>query len=116
MVVSLLYRGLRIAGLHIGQQNAKRFFPAGSTAVELQLDHLTILCPLNPRFWDEHPEILDARLCGWLESKFHHRGSDTASPHLTLVPSGPGAFQLRSLTMPPAPHTGKSLPPQSVSL
>jgi len=102
MVVTLLYRGLRIVGLHVGTQNAKRYFAAGSTFVELHLDHLSILCPLSPRFWEDRPEILDARLCGWLEAKLHQCASGVAVPHLALVPAGPGAFRISSLAMAPA--------------
>jgi len=111
MVVTLLYRGLRISGLHIGQQNAQRFFPAGTSSIEIHLDHLSILCNLSPRFWQDHPELQDPRLCVWLESKFPYRAPVNTVPHLELSPSGPGSFRLNSLPMTPAPVRAQSFPP-----
>lgn len=99
MVVTLLYRGLRIAGLHVGVQNARRFFPPDTPAIELRLDHVSILCPLSPHFWEDRAEICDPRLCGWLESKFSYRSTARSVPHLTLLPTSPGVYRLTSLNL-----------------
>jgi hypothetical protein len=115
MVVTLLYRGLRITGIHVGRENALRHFTSGSTSVELQMDHLAILCSLGPRFWEDRPEIQDPRLCLWLESKFHQRGTGVSAPHLALVPSGPNSFRITSLALTPPPALSKSQPQRATA-
>ena len=53
-------------GLHVGISNAQQFFPPETTHVELELDHLRIVCMLEPSFWLDRPEIYDMRLSSWL--------------------------------------------------
>jgi len=62
--------------------------------IELQLDHLQIQCGLQPDFWLDQPEIHDARLCAWLESKHLHGKPDRRSIPLALVPAGENSFKL----------------------
>ncbi len=54
---------------HIGDGNVQRLFPPDVLNVELELDHLRIVCTLEPEFWEGEPEIHDERLVAWLESK-----------------------------------------------
>lgn len=109
MVVTLIYSGLRIVGLQVGASNAKRFFPANSTAIELHLDHLTILCPITARFWEDRAILNDPRLCGWLETKFHNKKSPQTVSHVEMVPAGPGAFRIASFTAPVTTQTSAAL-------
>jgi hypothetical protein len=97
MVVKTQYDGFRVSGLYVGVNNVRRYFSKRSRVVELQLDHLQIQCGLTPRFWDGQPEIHDARLCDWLESKrLHDRTRHTPVP-MALIPSGKNSFKLSSL-------------------
>jgi hypothetical protein len=87
-----------VAGLYVGTNNVRRYFSKRMKMVELQLDHLRIVCGLTPPFWKDKPEIQDARLCVWLEEK---RSKDTIGQKeipLTLVPSGKNSFRLAELS------------------
>lgn len=70
MMVRMQHKGLSITGVHIGISNVRRHFRSRVEAVELELDHLRILCNLEASFWRDRPEISDPRLCAWLEEKF----------------------------------------------
>jgi hypothetical protein len=97
MVVKTQYDGSRVSGLYVGAHNVKRYFSKRVQEVELQLDHLQIQCGLTDRFWDGQPEIHDARLCDWLESKhFRDKPSRTPVP-LALIPSGRNSFKVAPL-------------------
>jgi len=97
MVVKTQYDGYRVSGLYVGANNVKRYFSKRVQEVELQLDHLQIQCGLTARFWDGQPEIHDARLCDWLESKhFHDKPGRTPTP-LALIPAGKNSFKVAPL-------------------
>jgi hypothetical protein len=87
-------RRLGMTGLHVGDGNVQRLFPPDVPIVELELDHLRIVCTLEPGFWTGQPEIHDDRLISWLESK-RMSGKLAASPSpLVMIPSGEHAFRL----------------------
>ena len=93
MLVKTYKDGRQRTALHIGEANARRYFSKGTPSIELQLDDLRIQCTLPPDFWQDHPEIQDARLSEWLEFKAGRRSN--GKPMLfSLLPSGPNAFVL----------------------
>jgi hypothetical protein len=84
-----------VVGLYIGKVNVQRYFPRDVADVELELDHLCIVCPLEPAFWQDRPEIHDFRLSSWLESK-RNSGKLAANPApVAMIPSGDRAFRLQ---------------------
>lgn len=86
-----------LIGLHIGAMNVKEYFPHDADTIELELDHLCIVCSLQPTFWLDKPEIQDVRLSCWLESK---RTSGKLSPNsssVALIPNGNRSFRLQIL-------------------
>ena len=50
MLVKALRAGCDVGGLRVGVCNVRRYFPKGTAAVELQLDHLRIECGLKSGF------------------------------------------------------------------
>lgn len=98
MVVKTQGKGRGVTGLHVGMDNAQRYFPRGISYIELQLDHLQIECGLAPDFWQGQPEIHDPRLCAWLDSKNLSAGAGKAPTPLALIPAGKNAFRLRPVT------------------
>lgn len=85
-------------GLHIGALNVQQYFPRSLQMVELELDHLRIVCQLEPSFWQDSPEIHDQRLSLWLESK---RTSGKLSGHsapVSLVPLENSGFRLQLMS------------------
>ena len=95
MVVKTQSPGHGVTGLHVGQANVRRYFPRQISVVELQLDHLRILCGLDPDFWKGQPEIHDPRLCCWLESKNFHRPPNRTPIPLALIPAGENSFRVQ---------------------
>jgi hypothetical protein len=82
-------------GLHVGVGNVQQLFPPDVPTVELELDHLRIVCTLEPEFWEDRPDIYDERLNDWLESK-RSSGKLAKSPcPVALIPSGDHAFRLQ---------------------
>jgi hypothetical protein len=98
MVVKTQSKAHGITGLHIGAQNARRFFPKNISVIELQLGHISIQCGLQPDFWNSQPEIYDPRLCAWLESRMHSR-SDRSPVALDMIPTGENAFTLQPVSL-----------------
>ncbi len=97
MVVRSKSGSLGMTGLHVGNGNVQQLFPPDVPQVELELDHLRIVCTLQPEFWDGEPEIHDERLVSWLESK-RMSGKLAARPApVALVPAGQHAFKLLPL-------------------
>jgi len=84
-----------MTGVHVGVDNARRYFSRDSAVVELELDHLRIQCGLNPGFWLDQPEIDDPRLCAWLESKRLNTRLDQPPFPLAMIPNGKNAFRLQ---------------------
>lgn len=109
-----------VVGLHIGTVNVQQYFPHRVDQVELELDHLCIVCPLEPSFWEDRPEIHDLRLSSWLESK---RSSGKLGAHaapVAMIPSGKHSFRLqlivkdetdRSLTSNPVAYVSQIASP-----
>ncbi len=98
-------------GLHIGAINVQQYFPRDWELVELELDHLRIVCPLEPSFWQDQPEIHDQRLSSWLESKRMSGKLAAKGAPVAMIPCGKYAFRLQimnkdesdhALTPPPA--------------
>ncbi|HEY9126754.1 MAG TPA: hypothetical protein VIM62_06485 [Acidobacteriaceae bacterium] len=86
-----------LLGLHIGAVNVREHFPRGMDAIELELDHLRIVCSLAASFWDDRPEIHDRRLSIWLEAK-RMGGKLAATPaSMAMIPCGKHAFRLEIL-------------------
>lgn len=83
-----------MAGLHVGIENARRYFPKSVTDIELLLDHLRIQCKLKPDFWLDKPLIVDHRLCSWLKSRHLHKSSARSPVELALIPKGNNSFRL----------------------
>jgi len=95
MVVKTQSKGLAVIGLHVGSNNVRRYFPNRISVIELQLDHLQIVCRLTPDFWQDHPEIRDPRLGAWLESKNFHGRPHRAPVPLAMIPAGENSFRLQ---------------------
>lgn len=95
MVVKTQSKGRGLTGLHIGANNARRYFPKDVAVIELQLDHLQIQCGLSPDFWKGRPEIYDPRLGAWLESRHLHGHPERTSIPLAMIPSGTNSFRLQ---------------------
>lgn len=83
-----------VVGLHVGADNVAQHFPRGIDAVELELDHLNIVCTLEPSFWEDRPEIHDMRLSLWLESKRSSGKLVGRNAQVSLIPSGDQKFKL----------------------
>jgi hypothetical protein len=97
MVVKAKRELHKMTGLHVGDGNVLRLFPPGVSHVELELDHLRIVCNLAPEFWAGEAEIHDDRLVCWLESKrMTGKLSPTPAP-LAMIPAGEHAFRLQPL-------------------
>jgi hypothetical protein len=80
--------------LHIGEGNVQQFFPRDVQMIELELDHLRIVCPLDESFWDDQPEIHDHRLSSWLESKRNSGKMASNAASMTMVPCGAYAYRV----------------------
>jgi len=102
MLVTTQCKAHTVTGLHVGEDNVRRYFSKDTSVIELQLDHLRIQCRLDPAFWRNDPAIRDPRLCNWLEAKHMHCQKDRAPVQLALLPAGKNAFRLQphSLTAP----------------
>ena len=94
MIVKAQCTGHAVTALHVGRENARRYFAPSSSIIELQLDHLSIECNLPPEFWRGRPEIRDRRLCAWLEAKQHDRRSSDAPFTLAMTPAGQNSYRL----------------------
>jgi hypothetical protein len=99
-------------GLHVGSENAQQYFPRDLTLVELELDHLRIVCQLEPSFWQDQPEIHDQRLSSWLELKRNSGKLASQDAPVAMIPCGKYTFRLqiiskdeteKVLTGPPTP-------------
>ncbi|MGD0733060.1 MAG: hypothetical protein ABR956_17480 [Terracidiphilus sp.] len=115
MVVKTQSKGLAVIGLHVGANNVRRYFPNRISLIELQLDHLQIVCRLTPDFWRDHPEIHDPRLGAWLESKNFHGRARQAPVPLAMIPTGDNSFRLQPALVagqPKASPIPASLPAQ----
>ena len=97
MVVRTQSKGRAFTGLHIGVTNARRYFPKGTSAIELLIDHLQIQCALKPEFWDGEADIVDLRLSAWLEAKHPRDRFDRQPIPLDMVPAGNNAFRLQPI-------------------
>ncbi len=97
MKVKAQYCGNRVAGLYVGSNNVRRYFSKRIRLIELQLDHLRILCGLTPPFWLDKPEIQDPRLCVWLEAKHPQQAPSQTEISLALIPSGKNSFRLAAM-------------------
>jgi len=86
-------------GLHIGDLNVQQYFPRDVSTVELELDHLSIVCQLDPSFWEGQPEIRDFRLSSWLEAK-RNSGKLGANPTpIAMIPSGEHSFRVQIMSV-----------------
>jgi hypothetical protein len=95
MVVESQCKGRKVIGLRVGVQNAHKFIPAQTEYIELQLGHLTILCPLAADFWQGDGEIHDPRLCAWLEAKqLNETPARAAAFPWAMIPDGINSFRL----------------------
>jgi hypothetical protein len=111
MVVRTQNKGRSITGLHVGVSNARRFFPKGTSAVDLLLDHLQIQCALKPDFWDGEADITDPRLCAWLEAKHPLNQVNQQPIALDLVPTGNNAFRIQAVQV----HQPRIVAPRSAA-
>lgn len=82
-------------GLHVGLVNAQQYFPRELMHVELELDHLCIVCSLEPSFWQDRPEIYDMRLSSWLESKRNSGKMASQDAPVAMIPCGKALFRLQ---------------------
>jgi hypothetical protein len=98
MVVLTQHRRPGVVGLHIGAGNVREYFPRDVETVELELDHLCILCTLEPSFWQDRPEIHDLRLSSWLEAK-RNSGKLGAQPApVAMIPNGKCSFRVQPVS------------------
>ena len=86
-----------MTGLHVGDGNVQRLFPPDVPNVELELDHLRIVCTLEREFWEGRPEIHDERLVAWLESKQMSGKLASMPAPVAMIPAGEHAFRLLPL-------------------
>jgi hypothetical protein len=97
MVTQKQSRRHGMTGLHVGDGNVQRLFPPDVPVVELELDHLSIVCKLEPSFWEGEPEIQDERLVSWLESK-RLSGKLASKPGpVAMIPAGEHVFRLQPI-------------------
>lgn len=95
MLVEIQHKGHNITGLKIGANNVRRYFPKGSSSIDLLLDHLEIQCELRPAFWKNEPQISDPRLSAWLEAKHRHKAGKREAFVLDMVPADKRSFRLQ---------------------
>ncbi|HEX8813185.1 MAG TPA: hypothetical protein VF742_14450 [Terracidiphilus sp.] len=98
MIVEAQSKGHGHCGLYIGAENARLYFPQNLSAVEINLGHLRIECRLPSDFWQGHAEIIDPRLCAWLENKHMHTNRNRGPVLLAMIPTGENTFKLQPLT------------------
>jgi len=94
MVVQKPRKHRGMTGLHVGNGNVQLLFPPDVQLVELELDHLTITCTLEPEFWEGEPEIQDERLLSWLETKQANGKLGPKPAPIAMIPAGEHAFRL----------------------
>jgi hypothetical protein len=97
MVVKTQSKGRGVTGLHVGANNVRRYFPQGTSSIELVLGHLQIECGLKPAFWQGEPEIFDPRLCAWLESRQMNAKPGHTSVPMAMIPEGRNSFRLQPI-------------------
>jgi len=100
----------RVVGLHIGRINVEQYFPRDVADIELELDHLRIVCPLEPSFWQDRPEIHDFRLSSWLESKRSSGKLGANAAPVAMIPCGHRAYRLQLMKADEAVELVQSLP------
>lgn len=99
MVVKTQSKGREYVGVQVGESDVRRYFPQGTSVIELQLDHLRIQCGLRPGFWQGNAEIHDPRIAAWLQSK-NFAGTPAQTPvPLALIPAGKASFRLQTLSV-----------------
>jgi len=77
----------------------QQYFPRDVPQVELELDHLSIVCELEPSFWEGRPEICDFRLSSWLVAK-RNSGKLAAEPApVAMIPSGEHSFRIQMISV-----------------
>jgi hypothetical protein len=99
MVVKTQSTGRGVTGLNVGENNVHRYFPKNELIIELQLGYLQIQCGLEPDFWQDQPEIRDARLCAWLEFKYPYGRPDRAPIPLAMIPAGKNTFRVQPMPL-----------------
>jgi hypothetical protein len=104
-------KGHGIFELHVGEENARRYFPKTISAIELELDHLQIQCPLGPEFWDGQADIFDPRIDAWLDNKRMQSRCDRAPIPLAMIPSGENKFCLKPISSIPRRRASVSARP-----
>jgi hypothetical protein len=97
MLVEVQHRGHAVMGLNVGASNVRRYFPKGTSSIDLHLDHLEIQCRLEPDFWKSEPQISDPRLSAWLEAKNLRKPAGHDPVVLKLVPADKRSFRLQVL-------------------
>jgi hypothetical protein len=105
MVVQTQAKSRGVVGLLVGAYNARRYFSKEIPVIELQLDHLQIQCGLKPDFWQGEPEIVDPRLCAWLEAKHFHNKKDRSPIPFALIPEGNNCYRVKAVS---ADHYAKA--------
>ena len=100
MLVRTQCQGCKVCGLYIGANNVRRNFPTDTAAIEFELGHLRIGCPLSPGFWRGQPQISDPRLCQWLEFKLYRERTRRIPLPLSMLKSGRSAFKLVPFPLP----------------
>jgi hypothetical protein len=88
MIASMQSQGRSITGIRIGTSEARRNFPHGAKAIDLELDHLCIRCDLHTNSLRDRTEISDRRLCAWLEEKFYWQKLPPSPVAVEMVRSG----------------------------
>ena len=99
MIVKMQDSGRGVTSLRIGARNVRRYFTKGVPTIDLDLDSVQIQCDLSQDFWQDHPEIVDPRLCAWLTVKKTKLKVDGDRAVLLMLPAGRNSFRLQ--TKPP---------------
>jgi hypothetical protein len=77
--------------------NVSEHFPPDAELIELELDHLSIVCTLSASFWSDQPEIHDQRLSSWLEAKRNSGKLGDQPCPVAMIPCGTRKFRLQPM-------------------
>jgi len=87
-----------VTSLQIGGGNVKEYFSPDVRMIELELDQVRILCPVEPTLSEDRPEIHDRRLSCWLQAKCSTGKLAMRTSPIALIPSGENVFRLEPMS------------------
>lgn len=84
-----------VYGVRVGRANAIRFFPKGTTRIEVEIDGHSNSFPLSETFWTTCPEIRGAPIGRWLRANHLAPWQSGRPPQVDLLPLGGNRFRLQ---------------------